>query len=140
MTFPSAESIANVRATAIHGDTGTTVSVERFEMDPATVPVPGAAPTQGDVDAMHALAPNIGVSAAFACAAREMAHIVAMKNALPPVSLREFVVARCGGSFANASFTAVQWQHVDKMSDIDLVQKSVGKLPVDFSQWTPRGR
>ena len=108
VTFPTAESIADVQPIAIHSDTGTTVSIDRFEIDPTTVPALGSAPTQTDEQATHALAPKTAVSAPLACAARAMARIVSAKNAAPTESLRNFAVARCDGSYVATSFTTMQ--------------------------------
>lgn len=76
-------------------------------------------------------------TAAFACAARELARFIAEKKEQPPSLLRAFIAGRCGTGVASLASTWVQGEAPDSVTDAALVSKWRANLEKAFASLGP---
>lgn len=77
-------------------------------------------------------------TAAFACAARELAHFVAEKQERPPIMLQEAIAGRCA---VGTTQLAWNWLEMDTgdATDEALVEMAIPKLAQGFEGLSPSG-
>jgi len=125
--FPAADALAKVRSAPLKADGSTTTALDRWELD-VSPPLHDAQATADDEKRTRVLAPRARVNANLACAAHELARMVASNKGTPPAHVRHWIVARCGGTQVDMQMASMRWQHVEKITDDEILAKSAGKL------------
>ncbi len=102
--------------------------VERWDIDPASLPAADAKPDARMVGAIQSLfGDKTTASPALVCAARELGQLQLTKGGAPTEGMRRYMAGRCGATLPSVTYASREFPVPEKVSDKQLWQEVIEK-------------